>query len=210
MLPLLSFLLLGQAVAVQSGSESPRLGPPPKAAPVDGPIEQITFGPIFRQRFMCAPHPMGELDYAGDALGSDCVVTGGVAGTSGYMKFYRTDGKANEDWYGWHAEVLAPVSGTVLGILTKPENNAPGTMGPAPAGQIRILTNDGIVVVLAHLTDFRVKAGDHVNAGQTIALDGNNGAARNPHVHIGAWRQRDAVPLEIRWDLRALAATWDR
>ena len=83
-------------------------------------------------------------------------------------------------------------------------------MGPPPAGQVRILTDDGVIVVLAHLTDFRAKAGDRVIAGQTIALDGNNGMARNPHVHVGAWRQRDAMPLEIRWDLRALAATWDR
>lgn len=207
MLPFLPLLLLGQAATAQPAPLPPRLGPPPKAAPVFGPIEQVMLGPIFRQRFMCAPHPMGELDYAGDALGSDCLVTGGVAGASGYMKFYRTDGKANEDWYGWHAEVLAPVAGTVLGLLAKPESNVPGTMGPPPAGQIRILTDDGIVVVLAHLTDFRVKAGDRVAAGQVIAVDGNNGMARNPHVHVGAWRQKNLVPLQIRWDLRALAAT---
>jgi len=207
MLSFLPLLLLGQAAAAQPAPAVAPLGPPPKAAPVAGPIEQVTLGPIFRQRFMCAPHPMGELDYAGDALGSDCVVTGGVAGASGYMKFYRTDGKANEDWYGWHAEVLAPVAGTVLGTLARPGSNVPGTMGPPPAAQIRILTGDGIIVVLAHLTDFRVKAGDRVTAGQVIALDGNNGMARNPHVHVGAWRQKDLVPLQIRWDLRALAAT---
>jgi hypothetical protein len=205
MLPFL-FLLLGQAAA-PSSTVPPRMGPPPKAATVAGPVEDVTLGPIFRQRFMCAQHPMGELDYAGDALGSDCMVTGGVDGASGYMKFYRTDGKTNEDWFGWRAEVLAPVSGTILGVLAKPETNVPGTMGPPPAAQIRILTDDGIIVVMAHLTDFRVKPGDRVTAGQVIALDGNNGMARNPHVHIGAWRQRDTMPLQIRWDLRALAAT---
>lgn len=205
MLPLL-FLLLGQTAA-PSPPTPPRMGPPPKAAPVAGPIGETTLGPIFRQRFTCAQHPMGELDYAGDALGSDCLVTGGVDGASGYMKFYRTDGKTNEDWFGWRAEVLAPVSGEILGVLAKPETNVPGTMGRPPAAQIRILTDDGVIVVLAHLTDFRVKAGDRVTAGQVIALDGNNGMARNPHVHVGAWRQSDNIPLQIRWDLRALAAT---
>ena len=63
---------------------------------------------------------------------------------------------------------------------------------------------------MAHLVDFRVKAGDRVTAGQLIALDGNNGMARNPHVHVGAWRQKDNMPLQIRWDLRALAATETR
>jgi len=210
MLPFLSLLLFDQAAAAQPLPTPPRLGIPPKAAPVTGPIEEITLGPIFRQPFMCGQHAMGELDYAGDALGSDCMVVGGVTGASGYMKPFRTDGKANEDWYGWHAEVTSPVSGTVLGVLEKPQANVPGTMGPPPAAQIRILTDDGIVIAMAHLVDFRVKAGDRVTAGQLIALDGNNGMARNPHVHVGAWRQKDNMPLQIRWDLRALAATETR
>jgi len=206
MLPFLSMLLM-QAAATTQPPSPPRMAPPPKAATVTGPIEEVTLGPIFPHFFMCAQHAMGELDYAGDALGSDCMVTGGVDGASGYMKFYCTDGKTDADWYGWHSEVLAPVGGTVLGVLAKPETNVPGTMGPPPAAQIRILTDDGIVVVMAHLTDFRVKAGDRVTPGQVVALDGNNGMARNPHVHVGAWRQRDDMPLQIRWDLRALAAT---
>ena len=132
MLPFLSLLLFDQAAAAQPLPTPPRLGIPPKAAPVTGPIEEITLGPIFRQPFMCGQHAMGELDYAGDALGSDCMVVGGVTGASGYMKPFRTDGKANEDWYGWHAEVTSPVSGTVLGVLEKPQANVPGTMGRRP------------------------------------------------------------------------------
>lgn len=201
MIPLLAALFLAQdAPAV------PAMGPPPKAAVVDGAIAEAMLGPIFDRPFMCAQHAFGELDYAGDALGSDCMVTGGVDGATGYMKLYRTDGRANIDWYGWRTPVLAPVSGKVIGVLAKPEVNVPGTMGPPPAGQIRILTDDGVIVVMAHLTDFRVKAGDRVTAGQIIAIDGSNGMARNPHVHVGAYRAADNVPLQIRWDLRAMAA----
>jgi Peptidase family M23 len=201
---MLALLFLLQTAAAPA---PPSLTIPPRAATVTGTIEQVTLGPIFRQPFMCMEHPFGQLDYAGDALGSDCMVVGGVEGNAGFMSPYRTNGRTNADWYSWHAEVLAPVSGTVLGLLTKPEENVPGTMGGPPAAQIRILTADGIIVTMAHLADFAVAAGDHVTAGQVIGHDGNNGFARSPHIHVGAWRQADNIPLQIRWDLRALAAT---
>jgi len=46
-----------------------------------------------------------------------------------------------------------------------------------------------------------VRLGDRVSVGQVVALDGNNGSARNPHVHVGAYRGK--TPLQIRWDLAA-------
>ena len=42
---------------------------------------------------------------------------------------------------------------------------------------------------------------DSVKAGQVVAVDGNNGAAEAPHVHVGAFRGR--VPFQVRWDQRA-------
>lgn len=203
------FFLLLQAAAQQAQPAPPRMAPPPRAANVTGAVEQVTLGPIFREPYMCMEHPFGQLDYAGDALGTDCLVVGGIDGQSGFMSIYRTDGRANADWYGWHAEVLAPVSGVVQGVLARSDANVPGTMGRPPAAQIRIRTDDGIIVVLAHVTDFRVAAGERVTAGQVIGLDGNNGIARSPHVHAGAWREADAVPLQIRWDLRAMARVQD-
>jgi hypothetical protein len=53
----------------------------------------------------------------------------------------------------------------------------------------------------AHLDNIRVHQGDHVGAGQVVALDGDNGTAKNPHVHVGAYRGKK--PLQIRWDLAA-------
>jgi hypothetical protein len=34
----------------------------------------------------------------------------------GMMRFYRTDGATNEDWYSWHVEVHAPFDGIVIEI----------------------------------------------------------------------------------------------
>lgn len=201
-------LLLLQAAAAHAVPDSTKvgpLGPPPRAAAVTGAIGQVTLSPVFDRPFACTEHPFGALTYAGDALGTDCLVIGGIDGPAGFPKLYRTDGKANGDWYGWHADVLAPVNGVVLGTLQRPDTNTPGTTGTPPAGTIRFLSDDGVVVVYGHATDFTVKPGDRVTAGQRIGRVGNNGVARAPHIHIGAYRAKDLVPLQIRWDLRAEA-----
>ena len=56
-------------------------------------------------------------------------------------------------------------------------------------------------MVYAHLDDMRIHKGSHVGVGQVVALDGNNGTAKNPHVHVGAYLGNK--PLQIRWDLAA-------
>ena len=178
---------------------------PPRAATVSGEIHQILLGPIFAEPFYCVEHFFGQLDYAGDALGTDCMVGGGIAGAKGFMRPYRTTGKTNADWYGWHAEVLSPVDGVVIGMLAKPDDNVPGTMGKPPAAMLQLRTDDGRIVVLGHVTAIRVARGERVRAGQVVALDGNNGMARAPHVHVGAYVEATAEPLQIRWDQRAMA-----
>ena len=178
---------------------------PPKAAAVAGEIHQVLLGPLFRQDYFCVEHYYGQLDYAGDALGTDCMIGGGLDGASGFMRPYRTNGKSNADWYGWHAEVLAPIDGVVIGLLAKPDDNVPGTMGKPPAAMLQLRTDGGIVVVLGHVTDIRVAVGERVKRGEVVALDGNNGMARAPHIHVGAYVAANAEPLQIRWDQRAMA-----
>ena len=207
MMPFLALALIGQLAAAPAGAAAaPRsFIMPPKAAPVAGEIHQALLGPLFKEPYSCTEHWAGQLAYAGDALGTDCMVGGGIDGEHGYMKPYRTDGKANADWYGWHAEVLAPVDATVIGVLAKAEENVPGTMGKPPAAMVQFRTDDGIVIFYAHVTDIRVKQGDRVTRGQVVALDGNNGMARAPHIHVGAYVEATAEPLQIRWDQRAMA-----
>jgi hypothetical protein len=178
---------------------------PPRAAPVTGAIGQVELGPVFAEPYGCTEHPYGQLAYAGDALGTDCTIGGGITREGGYFKPFRTDGKTNADWYGWHANVLAPCDCVVVGVYAKPVENVPGTFGKPPAAMIQFRTADGVIVVLAHVAEIAVKVGDLVNAGEVVAKVGNNGVARAPHIHIGAYREADAVPLQIRWDLRAMA-----
>lgn len=167
----------------------------------NAPIEAVEIAPLFYQRFVCTEHVNGELSDLGDALGSDCLVVGGVGSSNGFLRFYKTNGAKNEDWYGWHVEVHAPFDGVVIEVESNRVTNTPGMPGQPPPGYIKFKRADGVVVVYAHLDDIRVHTGDHVKAGQVIALDGNNGSAKNPHVHVGAYR--DKKPLQIRWDLAA-------
>ncbi len=164
-------------------------------------IGEAELAPLFYQRFACTEHVNGELKDLGDALGSDCLVLGGIGASHGFVRFYKTDGATNEDWFGWHVEVHAPFDGVVLEVASNRVTNTPGKPGQPPPGYIKFQRADGLVVVYAHLDDIRVHPGDHVKVGQVVALDGNNGPAKNPHVHVGAYLGN--TPLQIRWDLAA-------
>lgn len=167
----------------------------------NAPIRAVEIAPLFYRRFACTEHVNGELSDLGDALGSDCLVLGGVSVPDGFMRLYKTDGASNEDWYGWHAEVHAPFDGVVIEVATNRAINTPGTPSKPPPGYLKFKRADGVVVVFAHLDDIRVHQHDHVKVGQVVALCGNNGPAKNPHVHVGAYL--DKTPLQIRWDLAA-------
>lgn len=165
-----------------------------------GEIETVLLSPVFSGMFVCGEHAAGERSVVGDSLGTDCQVFG--RDDNGFRRPYRTDGRTNEDWYSWGVEVLAPFDGVVTGMLPNPAVNEPGTRGRPPAGMIRMRRDDGVNVVYAHVTDFAVAVGDRISAGQAVAKVGNNGPSFSPHVHVGAYR--GAVPLQIRWDQRAM------
>jgi hypothetical protein len=196
--------MLGTPSAQLSAASEAAFIRPPKAKPVAGTIREVLLSPIYRQDFMCSEHFNGQLDYAGDALGSDCMIVGGTDDDRGFSRLFRAEGQRNEDWYGWLAPVLSPVRGTVVGTFEKGETNVPGAMGKPPAGMIQIRTGDGIIVLLAHVVNISVKLGGTVLPGQAIAQVGNNGFARAPHIHVGAYVQATAEPLQIRWDLDAM------
>ncbi len=162
-------------------------------------IQQFFAHPLFATGYTCSEHAAGELPYLGDDLGQDCIAEEFVnKGGAAFMGMYATDGLKNEDWYGWNKPVLAPCECTVASVYINSVINLLGHPGKPPASSIELLAADGIHVVLAHVKDVKVKAGDKVKAGQPIAHVGNNGFARNPHIHIGTWRGLDA--LQIRWN----------
>lgn len=183
----------------------PQFEIPPLAAQIKDQIEQVQLGPVFAERYACVEHAL-ELAYAGDALGVDCQIVSSVEiGRDGFFRLYRSDGKANADWYGWHANVLAPFDGTVIYAFERPDQNTPGVLGSGPAGTLRIQNAAGVVVNYGHVTEITVEVGQYVKSGEAIAKVGNNGSSRAPHIHIGAYRKDDAVPLQIRWNLPAIA-----
>lgn len=196
-------LLFCCLMAANAAQADDKVAPPlaPKAAE-SAPIESVVLHPLFAVDYACSEHYEGQLPYLGDALGSDCIVQGGLEG--GFMKAYRGNGTKNEDWYGWGVTVMAPVDGKVERININPVVNQPGQLGKPPASFILLRRDDGTFVMVAHVADIKVGVGDTVHAGQPIGVVGNNGFARAPHIHVGAWR--DKTPLQIRFDLRAATA----
>ncbi len=100
-------------------------------------IGEAELAPLFYQRFACTEHVNGELKDLGDALGSDCLVLGGIGASHGFVRFYKTDGATNEDWFGWHVEVHAPFDGVVLEVATNRVTNTPGK----PGNRLRAISN---------------------------------------------------------------------
>lgn len=200
-------LLFVAALAMQGAapaSPKPLFVEPPMAREPAGEIEAVMLSPLFREPFYCGDHAAGAVTMAGDSLGTDCQVLGGVRGENrSFGRLFRTDGLRNEDWYSWGVEVLAPFDGVVAAVYANPRVNAPGAKGRPPAGSIWMRRDDGLVVLYGHLTDFQVAKGDRIRAGQAIGKVGNNGPSWAPHVHAGAYR--GDVPYQIRWDQRAMA-----
>jgi len=167
------------------------------------PIEAVTIHPIFGQPFACSEHWEGNLTSLGDALGSDCVVEEMVDEDGRqWMRPYRGSGHRNEDWFGWGADVLAPCTCEVIRVAENAVVNTPGKLGKPPAAAITFRRADGVHILLAHVAEVAVVAGAQVTAGDRVAKVGNNGMARHPHIHIGAWR--GDAPLQIRFDLAAM------
>lgn len=104
-------LTIGLAAATAPATGS--LAPPAKAVTPAGPIQEVVTGPVFGKPFACTEHPEGQLAYVGDALGTDCLVIGGLEDGTGFGEDYRTTGATNSDWYGWREDVLAPFDGVV-------------------------------------------------------------------------------------------------
>jgi hypothetical protein len=162
--------------------------------------DHVVLHPVLAGLVAGIEHGAGELSHLGDALGVDVFV---VRHDGRFIGLRDGDGARNEDWYSWRAPVLAPCDGVVEGVRVNAVTNAPGTFGPPPASAVTVRRDDGVHVVVAHVQAIEVAEGEAVTAGQRIAEVGNNGVSNMPHIHVGAWR--GDTPLQIRWDLDAVA-----
>lgn len=194
-------LLLAQIVLIAALGTTAGAGgllPLPASKRLSGLPDQILLGPIYKERHFCSEHSATSWDL-GDSLGTDCMIVSGWG--QGFPRFYRTNGERNEDWYGWHADVLAPIDGKVVGVFVNGVENTPGTFGKGQASAIQIMTHKNQIVILVHVTNIRVAPGEAVKEGQVIAQVGNSGIADAPHTHVGAYDLETDLPLQIRWDL---------
>jgi hypothetical protein len=162
-------------------------------------IDSVTIYPVFNQAFVSLEHPVGELEYPGDAIGRDFMA---IKFVNGFARTYVNDGSRNEDWFGYMLDVLTPCDAFVERVNIVESVNTPGFHINKPAGSVTFLCDNNIRIVYAHLTEIRVKPNDKVVKGQHFAKCGNNGTSWHPHVHVGAWK--DKQPLQIRVDLNAL------
>lgn len=109
-------------------------------------------------------------------------------------RVFHDDKNVNANFYDYGAEVLAVADGRVSGL----KNNIPENVGTTERSARAITLENvfGNYVVLdlgesrfamyAHLQpgSLKVKLGDHVKAGQVLALLGNSGNSDAPHLHF--------------------------
>jgi len=100
---------------------------------------------------------------------------------------YKNDGKANEDYFGYEKEVLAPANGTIVETIDGIRENLPGLHNPyASIGNAIIIQHSNreySVLSFLRQGSIRVKVGDKVTRGQVIAQCGNSGNATEPVIH---------------------------
>ncbi len=110
--------------------------------------------------------------------------------------------------YGGHKDQLAydfalpigePVTASRAGIVKEVREDLPDNgiaPGPGAHNHVMIQHADGTVAFYAHLKQFSilVDVGNHVSAGDLIALSGNSGdTAGEPHLHFGVYQGWPAV-----------------
>jgi hypothetical protein len=120
-----------------------------------------------------------------------------------------------ERFVGFGREILAPLSGVVVGAHDgepdHPAHRGLPSIGyavtqrgraragwAALAGNHLLIEGQGVVVALCHLRrgSIRVRTGQRVNIGQVLARCGNSGNSTEPHVHVQAMDGRDAGRAE--------------
>lgn len=114
--------------------------------------------------------------------------------------------KAGGDITG--APVLSPCSGTIVAAGDDmPDEGSMSARGAQVFGNyVAVEHESGVLIVLAHMKSGSVcvRRGDRVSAGQVVGSAGNSGRSSEPHLHVHAERNGDAVPLRFdgRWLVR--------
>jgi biotin carboxyl carrier protein len=109
-------------------------------------------------------------------------------------KTFSGDEKKNESYYCYGQKVHAVADGVVTEVKDGIPQNVPGassravliTLETVGGNHVILDLGGGVYAFYAHLQpgSLRVKLGDHVKAGQVLALLGNSGNSTEPHLHF--------------------------
>jgi hypothetical protein len=115
-------------------------------------------------------------------------------------KMYKTDGKANEDYYAYGVDILSVADGTVVDAKDGIPDDLPGTKPPmtvAWAGGNYVMVDIGndSYAFYAHMIpgSVKVKIGDRVKTGDALGRLGNSGNSDLPHLHFHVDTGKDAL-----------------
>ncbi|MCW8132802.1 MAG: M23 family metallopeptidase [Planctomycetota bacterium] len=102
-------------------------------------------------------------------------------------RYFKGTGAALDDYYAWGQPILAQADGVVVQVIDTNPDEPPGRVGPfSGANWIEVDYGGGILGGYGHCQkgSAKVKPGDRVKAGETLALVGNSGASGYPHLHF--------------------------
>lgn len=120
-------------------------------------------------------------------------------------KTFRGDGKKNEDYLAYNAEILAVAPGRVVTVIDGVPDNPPGSMNPyfTMGNSIIIEHAPGLYSEYSHLIpgSAKVKVGSKVKAGQVIGRCGNSGNSSEPHLHF---QLQDGPRFEASYGVEAV------
>ena len=102
---------------------------------------------------------------------------------------FRGDGKRNADYFAFGREVLAPAAARVALVVDGQPDHAPGAGADAsdlPGNRVVLDLGRGEFAILMHLQSgsIKVRLGQRVVAGQSIARVGDSGRCREPNLQF--------------------------
>ncbi len=121
------------------------------------------------------------------------------------LRWSRSDGASNEDYWIWGQQVLAPADGEVVMAVNDEPDLPPNTSlaersrNPNPGGNHVVLqTSEDEYVMLAHMQKgaVQVAVGDQGRVGEPVGLVGNSGNSSEPHLHIHAQNTPNLLDYE--------------
>ncbi len=101
---------------------------------------------------------------------------------------HKTDGQANEDYYAFGKEIIAPCNGEIILVVDGVKDNKIGEMNSFNIGgnMVILKTSKNEYLVFCHFKhkSIIVKEGQAINTGQLLGLCGNSGHSSEPHLHF--------------------------